>query len=76
MKVYDFEYFENIINHSRLESTGDLCSIAKNCVLRVSFVKGWGENYARYIDETPIWLEIQITSPLKLLKFKYDPFVV
>jgi mothers against decapentaplegic homolog 4 len=38
------------------------------CVLRLSFVKGWGPDYPRLtIKDTPCWIEIQLHRPLQLL---------
>jgi len=38
------------------------------CVLRLSFVKGWGPDYPRAtIKDTPCWIEIQLHRPLQLL---------
>lgn len=38
------------------------------CVLRLSFVKGWGPDYNRhYIKETPCWIEVQLNRALQLL---------
>jgi len=38
------------------------------CVLRLSFVKGWGPDYPRQsIKETPCWIEMQIHRALQLL---------
>ncbi|CAF0742920.1 unnamed protein product [Didymodactylos carnosus] len=38
------------------------------CVLRLSFVKGWGPDYPRQsITETPCWVEIQIHRALQFL---------
>lgn len=68
------EYFEDIINDFRFKSIGDLCSLSKNCLLKIGFVKGWGEKYSKYINETPVWMEIRMLAPLKLLKLKYDAF--
>ncbi|CAF0771264.1 unnamed protein product [Adineta steineri] len=65
--------------HSRVQqaSHGQAMSSSANlsidelrrlCVLRLSFVKGWGPDYPRQsIKETPCWIEIQIHRALQLL---------
>lgn len=38
------------------------------CILRLSFVKGWGPDYPRKtIKETPCWIEINLNRALQLL---------
>ncbi|KAL0984877.1 hypothetical protein UPYG_G00149850 [Umbra pygmaea] len=38
------------------------------CILRLSFVKGWGPDYPRHsIKETPCWVEVHLHRALQLL---------
>ncbi|CAF4517191.1 unnamed protein product [Rotaria socialis] len=64
--------------HARMQQNhGQAMALAANlsvdelrrlCVLRLSFVKGWGPDYPRQsIKETPCWIEIQIHRALQLL---------
>lgn len=38
------------------------------CILRLSFVKGWGPDYPRQtIKQTPCWVEVHLHRALQLL---------
>lgn len=42
--------------------------LRRMCILRLSFVKGWGPDYHRFnIKQTPCWIEIQLHRALQLL---------
>lgn len=42
--------------------------LRKMCIVRLSFVKGWGCDYPRHsIKDTPCWLEVHLHRALQLL---------
>ena len=42
--------------------------LRKQCLLRISFVKGWGPDYVRPdIKSTPCWVEVTMCRALQLL---------
>ncbi|NWV43791.1 SMAD4 protein, partial [Grantiella picta] len=72
-KIYPSAYIKVSVN----PGAGRLCSAAAGigvddlrrlCILRMSFVKGWGPDYPRQsIKETPCWIEIHLHRALQLL---------
>ncbi|XP_053208903.1 mothers against decapentaplegic homolog 4-like [Panonychus citri] len=43
-------------------------NLRKQCIIRLSFVKGWGNDYPRQtIKETPCWIEVHLHRALQLL---------
>jgi len=70
MKIALHNRMQQSLHAPNLSSTGDLSvdDLRRLCVLRLSFVKGWGPDYPRQsIKETPCWIEIQIHRALQLL---------
>lgn len=54
--------------HPGFHSTVGVDDLRRLCMLRVSFVKGWGPEYMRKtIKECPCWVEVQLHRALQLL---------
>lgn len=71
-KIFDYNVFENILQdilNSNSDTTYDqVYSLHEHCVIRISFLKGWGSIYMRQdVTSTPCWIEIQLRRPSTLL---------
>jgi MAD (mothers against decapentaplegic) family protein 4 len=56
------------ISHATAASGIGIDDLRRLCILRLSFVKGWGADYNRKtIKETPCWIEIQLHRALQVL---------
>jgi MAD (mothers against decapentaplegic) family protein 4 len=71
------EYFSRTFKHRNQDNfRTDIVSAAgigvddlrRLCILRLSFVKGWGPDYPRQsIKDTPCWVEVHLHRALQLL---------
>uniref|UniRef100_A0A915PU02 MH2 domain-containing protein n=1 Tax=Setaria digitata TaxID=48799 RepID=A0A915PU02_9BILA len=68
MQVFDNESFETLLAQSTSQGFHAVYSLQRMCHMRISFVKGWGEQYKRQtITSTPCWVEIHLAIPLQKL---------
>lgn len=69
------EHFDCILNVYYCVSAGITAAagigvddLRRLCILRLSFVKGWGPDYPRSsIKDTPCWIEVHLHRALQLL---------
>lgn len=73
--AFEFNLFFQMLEQSCHDRDG-LNELSKHCFIRISFVKGWGEDYPRQdVTSTPCWLELRLNVPLAYIdqKMKQTP---
>lgn len=71
-KIFDHKVFENLVQEAIRSQDGKtyerLYSLTEHCIIKMSFVKGWGSIYQRQdVTSTPCWIEIHLLKPYKLI---------
>ena len=65
-KVFSTQQFSKMLSEAVLSGFEAVYRLTTCCVIRVSFVKGWGQSYKRQsIYNTPCWIELQLNGPLQ-----------
>ncbi|CAD6188227.1 unnamed protein product [Caenorhabditis auriculariae] len=65
MCVFDFNLFYQMLDRTQNGELSELHDLNKMCFIRISFVKGWGDDYPRQdVTSTPCWLELRLHVPL------------
>ncbi|MFH4979754.1 hypothetical protein AB6A40_006463 [Gnathostoma spinigerum] len=68
MQIFDSKSFDALLEQSASQGFHAVYSLQRMCHMRISFVKGWGEQYKRQtITSTPCWVEIHLPVPLQKL---------
>lgn len=65
-RVFSTHEFGKLLHAAVAEGFEAVYKLTSRCVIKVSFVKGWGKNYKRQsIYNTPCWVEVQLNGPLQ-----------
>lgn len=71
-KIFDQKVFEDLVQEAIRTQDGRsyerLFSLTEHCIIKMSFVKGWGSIYQRQdVTSTPCWIEIHLLKPYALI---------
>lgn len=66
MKVFDMRQFSEKLSQAAKRRYIDVHCLSRLCTIRLSFSKGWGEQYRRTsVLRAPVWFQVHLNNPME-----------
>ena len=64
LDIFDYKDFAARLEKAVCLCCEDIDQLYRLCIVRISFVKGWGADYRRHVvTSTPCWIEVRLKGP-------------
>lgn len=68
LRIFQSRLFASMLKESIEHGYDTVYDLASHCVVKLSFVKGWGADYYRQdVSSCPSWIEIRLNGPFQWL---------